>query len=50
MCNKGHNILEGISIRFFNWTGKNLLSKINELAATKAVKKIRKMTGKNATN
>ena len=50
MCNKGHNILEGIFIRFFNCMGKNLLREMNELAATKAVKKIRKMTGKNATN
>ena len=50
MCNKDHNILEGISIRFFNCMGKNLLREMNELAATKAVKKIRKMAGKNATN
>ena len=50
ICNKGHNILEGISIRFFNCMGKNLLREMNELAAAKAVKKIRKMTGKNATN
>ena len=50
MCNTGHNILEGIFIRFFNCMGKNLLREMNELAAIKAVKKTRKMTGKNATN
>ena len=49
MCNKGHNILEGVSIRFFNCMGKNL-REMNQLAGTKAVKKIHKMTGKNATN
>ena len=50
MCNKGHNILEGISTRFFNCMAKNFLREMNELADTKAVKKIRKMSGKNATN
>jgi len=50
MCNKGHDILRGVSIRFFNCMCKNLLREMNELETTKAARKIRKLTGKNALN
>ena len=37
MCEKGHNILEGISFRFFNTICKNLLRQINDVkTASKA--------------
>ena len=50
MCDNGHNILTGFSVRFFNCMCKNLLREINELEATEATRKIRKIIGKNAKN
>ena len=41
MCNKGHNILKGIFICFFN-----CIEKINTLVAAKAIQKIHKMIKK----
>ena len=51
MCEAGHNILEGISIRFFNNTMcKNLLMQINKSKTPSIARKIRKLTGRNALN
>jgi len=50
MCEKGHNILEGIAIRFFNTMCKNLLREMNEHEPAKVARKIRKLAGRNAKN
>ena len=31
MCENGHNVLEGISVRIFNTTCKNLLRQLNDV-------------------
>jgi len=48
--NKSHDVLRGVSIRFFNCMCKNLQREMNEFETKKAARKIRKLTGKNATN
>ena len=50
MCDAGNNILEGISIRFFNTMCKNLLMQINMSKPPITARKIRKLTGRNALN
>ena len=45
MCNNGHNIVEGIAVRFFNCMSKNLVRDISESEARKSSRKIRKLTG-----
>ena len=47
MCSNGHNILEGIALRFFNCMSKNLVRDFSESEALKSVRKIRKLTGKS---
>ena len=50
LCDRGHKLVEGISIRFFNCMCKNLLREVNEHEATMTARKIRKMSGKSASN
>ena len=50
MCSKGHNILEGIALRFFNCMCKNLLRSMNKVETGRVSRKIQKLTGKNAKN
>ena len=44
VCEKGHNILEGISSRYFNCMCKNLIRQINSLQISKEVRKLRKFS------
>lgn len=44
MCANGHNILEGISKRFFNCMIKNLMRNLREEDSSKSSRKIRKLT------
>ena len=49
MCNNGHQILDGIAVRFYNCMCKNLLRTMNECKNVSKVKrKMRKLTGNNA--
>ena len=50
LCEKAHNILKGISIRFFNTMSKNILRQVNDQQPSTTQRKIRKLTGKNASN
>ena len=47
MCSKGHNLLEGISARFFNCMAKNLIRSMRAEESSRASRKINKITGKN---
>ena len=49
MCENGPNILEGISVRFFN-TSKNLSRQLNDVEIARIAQKVRKLTRKNASN
>ena len=44
MCAKGHNVLEGISSRFFNCMMKNFMRNMCEEDSRKSSRKIRKLT------
>ena len=46
MCENGHNILEGISVRFFNTMSKNLLRQLNDVETASTVRKVCELTGK----
>ena len=50
MCENGPNILEGISVRFFSTMCKNLLRQLNDVETAITVRKVRKLTRKNASN
>ena len=50
MCENGPNILEGIFVRFFNTTSKNLLRQLNDVETASTARKVRKLTRKNASN
>ena len=47
MCSKGHNLLEGISARFFNCMAKNLMRSMRGEDSSRVSRKINKITGKN---
>ena len=47
MCSKGHNLLEGISARFFNCMAKNLMRSMRAEKSSRVSRKINKITGKN---
>ena len=47
MCSKGHNLLEGISARFFNCMAKNLIRSMRTEESSRASQKINRVTGKN---
>ena len=47
MCDNGHNILDGVALRFFNCMSKNLVRDISESETLKSVRKIRKLTGQS---
>ena len=46
MCSKGHNLLEGISARFFNCMAKNLMRSMRAEESSRVSRKINKITGK----
>ena len=50
MCENEPNILEGISVRFFNTMCKNLLRQLNDVKIASIARKVRKLTRKNAAN
>ena len=50
MCENGPNILEGISVRFFNTMCKNLLRQLNDVEIASIARKDSKLTRKNAAN
>ena len=47
MCSKGHDLLEGISARFFNCMAKNLMRSMRAEESSRVSRKISKITGKN---
>ena len=47
MCDEGHNILKGITTRFYNCMFKNMMRQLNDTEAVKASGKIRKLCGKS---
>ena len=46
LCHKGHEIVEGVAMRFFNCMCKNLMKNISERSSRSGERKIRKLTGK----
>lgn len=48
VCDKGHDILDGLAMRFFNCMMKNLVRSLSERSTKKVDSKIKKLTGKQS--